>query len=168
MQGTEGLDHIQSQTAWNQGKAAFIPSGSWLENEQKPVAPKDFETTATFTPLLEGSKLPVDCTEISAGENFIVPAKAKNKAGGLEYLRLMLSKEGAGKFTELTGSPTVVKGAAEGLKLSPGAASSSALLTSGGTNNWVTYFANWYSTWTSRSVACTASWPRVGSPRRSS
>lgn len=38
MQGTEGLDHIQSQTAWNQGKAAFIPSGSWLENEQKKVA----------------------------------------------------------------------------------------------------------------------------------
>jgi len=146
MQGTEGLDHIQSQTAWNQGKAAFIPSGSWLENEQKPVAPKDFETTATFTPLLDGSKLPVDCTEISAGENFIVPEKAKNRAGGLEYLRIMLSKEAAGKFTELTGSPTVVKGAGEGLKLSPGASSASALLKSGGDNNWTTYFATWYST----------------------
>jgi len=146
MQGTEGLDHIQSQTAWNQGKAAFIPSGSWLENEQKPVAPKDFQTTATFSPLLDGSKLPVDCTEIAAGENFIVPEKAKNKAGGLEYLRIMLSKEAAGKFTELTGSPTVVKGAGEGLKLSPGASSASALLKSGGENNWTTYFASWYST----------------------
>jgi N-acetylglucosamine transport system substrate-binding protein len=146
MQGTEGLDHIQAQTAWNQGKAAFIPSGSWLENEQKPVAPKDFQTTATYTPLLEGSKLPVDCTEIAAGENFIVPEKAKNKAGGLEYLRIMLSKEAAGKFTELTGSPTIVKGAGEGLKLSPGASSASALLKSGGENNWTTYFATWYST----------------------
>ncbi|WP_020388465.1 N-acetylglucosamine/diacetylchitobiose ABC transporter substrate-binding protein [Kribbella catacumbae] len=144
--GTDGLDHIQSQTAWSQGKAAFIPSGSWLENEQKPVAPKDFLTTATFTPLLPDSKLPVDCTGISAGENFIVPEKAKNKTGGLEYLRLMLSKEGAGKFTELTGSPTVVKGAAEGLKLSPGAESSSALLKSGGQNNWTQYWAAWYST----------------------
>lgn len=146
MQGTEGLDHIQSQTAWNQGKAAFIPSGSWLENEQKPVAPKDFLTTATFTPLLDGSKLPVDCTEIAAGENFIVPEKAKNKAGGLEYLRIMLSKEAAGKFTELTGSPTIVKGAGEGLKLSPGASSASALLKSGGTSNWTSYYATWYST----------------------
>ncbi len=144
LKGTEGLDHIQSQTAWNQGKAAFIPSGSWLENEQKPVAPKDFLTTATFTPLLDGAKLPVDCTEIAAGEGFIVPEKAKNRAGGLEYLRLMLSKKGAGKFTELTGSPTVVKGAAEGLKLSPGAESSSALIKSGGDNNWSTYFATWY------------------------
>ncbi len=35
LEGTEGLDHIQSQTRWNEGKAAFIPSGSWLENEQK-------------------------------------------------------------------------------------------------------------------------------------
>ncbi len=146
MPGTEGLDHIQSQTAWNQRKAAFIPSGSWLENEQKLVAPKDFQTTATFTPLLDGSKLPVDCTHIAAGENFIVPAKAKNKAGGLEYLRIMLSKEAAGKFTGLTGSPTVVKGSTEGITLTPGAASSSALITSGGTNNWTTYFASWYST----------------------
>jgi len=146
MQGTEGLDHIQSQTAWNQGKAAFIPSGSWLENEQKKVAPADFQTTATYTPLLEGAKLPVDCTEIAAGENFIVPEKAKNKAGGMEYLRIMLSKEAAGKFTELTGSPTIVKGAGEGLKLSPGAASSSALLKSGGENNWTTYYGAWYST----------------------
>ncbi len=144
LKGTEGLDHIQSQTAWSQGKAAFIPSGSWLENEQKPVSPKDFLTTATFTPLLEGAKLPVDCTEIAAGEGFIVPEKAKNRAGGLEYLRMMLSKKGAGKFTELTGSPTVVKGAAEGLKLSPGAESSSALIKSGGDNNWSTYFATWY------------------------
>ncbi|MFK4088628.1 N-acetylglucosamine/diacetylchitobiose ABC transporter substrate-binding protein [Kribbella sp. NPDC020789] len=146
MKGTEGLDHIQSQTAWNQGKAAFIPSGSWLENEQKPVAPKDFLTTVTYTPLLDGAKLPLDCTEIAAGEGFIVPEKAKNKAGGLEYLRLMLSKKGAGKFTELTGSPTVVKGAAEGLKLSPGAESSSALIKSGGDNNWSSYFGTWYST----------------------
>jgi N-acetylglucosamine transport system substrate-binding protein len=146
MQGTEGLDHIQSQTAWNQGKAAFIPSGSWLENEQKTVAPQGFETTATFTPLLDGSKLPVDCTRIAAGENFIVPAKAKNRAGGLEYLRIMLSKEAAGKFTELTGSPTIVKGATEGISLSPGAASSDALIKSGATNNWTTYFASWYST----------------------
>ena len=146
MQGTEGLDHIQSQTAWNQGKAAFIPSGSWLENEQKTVAPKDFETTATYTPLLDGSKLPVDVARIAAGENFIVPEKAKNKAGGLEYLRIMLSKEAAGRFTELTGSPTIVKGATEDIKLSAGAASSDALIKSGGTNNWTQYFAGWYST----------------------
>ena len=94
LQGTEGLDHIQSQTRWNEGKAAFIPSGSWLENEQKKVAPEDFETTVAPTPLMDGSKLPFQSTRVSAAEAFIVPAKAKNVPGGQEYLRIMLSKEG--------------------------------------------------------------------------
>ncbi len=143
--GTEGLDHIQSQTRWNERKAAFIPSGSWLENEQKKVAPSDFATQVAATPLLDGAKLPYECTEISAGEGFIVPTKAANQAGGLEFLRIMLSKEGAGKFTELTGSPTVVTGAAEGMKLSHGAESANTLLGSGGDNNWSTYLAAWYS-----------------------
>jgi len=145
LQGTEGLDHIQSQTRWNEGKAAFISCGSWLENEQKKVAPADFLTTVAPTPLLPGAKLPFECTEISAGEGFIVPAKAKNMLGGLEFLRLMLSKEGAGKFTELTGSPTVVVGAGEGFKLSAGAESANKLLNAGGTNNWSTYYSAWYS-----------------------
>ena len=82
LEGTEGLDHIQSQTRWNQGKAAFIPSGSWLENEQKKVAPEDFETTVAPTPLMDGSKLPFQSTRVGAAEAFIVPAKAKNQAGG--------------------------------------------------------------------------------------
>jgi N-acetylglucosamine transport system substrate-binding protein len=57
----------------------------------------------------------------------------------------MLSKEGARKFTELTNAPTVVNGAAEGVKASPGLASSLALIESGGDNNWNYYFLIWYS-----------------------
>ena len=144
LEGTEGLDHIQSQTRWNEGKAAFIPSGSWLENEQKEVAPAAFETTVAPTPLLDGAALPFDCTRVEAAEAFIVPAKAENVVGGLEYLRIMLSKEGAAEFTKLTSAPTIVDGAADGLDLSPGAASSTALIDSGGDNNWNYYYAIWY------------------------
>ena len=68
---------------------------------------------------MDGSKLPFQCTRVSAAEAFIVPAKAKNVPGGQEYLRIMLSKEGASKFTELTAAPTVVNGAGEGLELTP-------------------------------------------------
>ncbi|MGH3365811.1 MAG: N-acetylglucosamine/diacetylchitobiose ABC transporter substrate-binding protein [Nocardioidaceae bacterium] len=145
LEGTEGLDHIQSQTRWNEHKAAFIPCGSWLENEQKSVAPAGFETTVAPTPLLDGAALPFDCTRVEAAEAFIVPADAANAAGGLEYLRIMLSKQGAAKFTQLTAAPTVVDGAAEGLKLTPGAESAIALIESGGENNWNYYFAIWYS-----------------------
>ncbi len=145
LDGTEGLDHIQSQTAWNEGKAAFIPCGSWLENEQKSVAPAEFVTTVAPTPLLDGAKLPYDCTRISAAEAFIVPSKAKNVAGGMEFLRIMLSKEGAAKFTELTAAPTVVRDAVEGLDLTPAAASVDALVKSGGDDNWNYYYDVWYS-----------------------
>ena len=31
MPGSEALSHTESQAAWCQGKAAFIPCGSWLE-----------------------------------------------------------------------------------------------------------------------------------------
>jgi N-acetylglucosamine transport system substrate-binding protein len=145
MPGTDGLDHIQSQTRWNEHKAAFIPCGSWLENEQKSVAPADFETTAAPTPLLSGAKLPYDCTRVEAAESFVVPSKAKNQAGGLEYLRIMLSKDGAAAFTKNTASPCVVEGSADGLQLSPGLASATKLIKSGGTNNWNYYYAIWYS-----------------------
>jgi N-acetylglucosamine transport system substrate-binding protein len=145
LEGTEGLDHIQSQTRWNEHKAAFIPSGSWLENEQAQVAPPSFETTVAPTPLLEGAVLPFDCTRLEAAESFIVPAQAANQVGGLEYLRIMLSRDGAREFTELTSAPTVVNGAAEGVEASPGLASSLALIESGGENNWNYYFRIWYS-----------------------
>jgi N-acetylglucosamine transport system substrate-binding protein len=145
MPGTEGLDHIQSQTRWNEHKAAFIPCGSWLENEQKSVAPADFETTVTPTPLLPGAELPFDCTRVEAAEAYIVPADAKNPAGGLEFLRLMLSQEAARQFTVLTAAPTVVEGAWEGLNLTPGCQSAVALIKSGGKNNWNYYYPIWYS-----------------------
>jgi len=145
LEGTEGLDHIQSQTRWNEHKAAFIPCGSWLENEQKSIAPEGFETTVAPTPLLDGAALPFECTRVEAAEAFIVPSKAANQAGGLEYLRIMLSKKGAAEFTKLTAAPTVVEGAAEGLDLTPGAASSIALIDSGGENNWNYYYGIWYS-----------------------
>ncbi len=145
LEGTEGLDHIQSQTRWNEHKAAFIPCGSWLENEQKSVAPSGFKTTVAPTPLLPGATLPFDSTRVEAAEAFVVPAKAANQAGGMEYLRMMLSKDGAAEFTKLTAAPTVVDGAAEGLDLTPGAASAIKLIESGGDSNWNYYYAIWYS-----------------------
>jgi N-acetylglucosamine transport system substrate-binding protein len=64
------------------------------------------------TPSLDASdKLPYEAVPWSPGETFIVPSKAKNQPGGLEYLRIMLSKEGAQKFAELTYTLTVVDGA---------------------------------------------------------
>jgi N-acetylglucosamine transport system substrate-binding protein len=138
--GSEGMDHIQSQTQWCRGKAAFISCGSWLENEQKAVTPADFRMAVAPTPSLSGGdKLPFAAVRGTGSEPFIVPAKAKNARGGLEYLRIMLSKKGAADFTQKVSSLSSVKGAADGLQLSTALASvSKAIDASGGdTFNWI-------------------------------
>jgi N-acetylglucosamine transport system substrate-binding protein len=138
--GSEGMDHIQSQTEWCRGKAAFISSGSWLESEQKAVTPADFAMTIAPTPSLSpGDKLPFEAMRGTAGEPFVVPAKARNGAGGLEYLRIMLSRKGAADFTRKVSSLTCVQGAEDGIALPPGLTSvARALKTSGDKGfNWV-------------------------------
>jgi N-acetylglucosamine transport system substrate-binding protein len=112
MPGTAGLTHIQAQVAWAQHKAAIIPCGSWLKSELGSQLPEDFEMAIAPTPSLDASdKLPFEAVPYSSGESFLVPSKAKNIPGALEYLRIMLSKEGAQKFAELTYTLTIVDGA---------------------------------------------------------
>src|SRR6266545_3000104 len=145
LKGTEGMDHIQAQTAWCKGKAAFVPCGSWLENEQKDATPEGFEMTVAPEPQLsEGGALPYEAIRASAGEPFIVPAKAKNPYGGLEYLRQMLSKSGAAGFTKLVSSLTAVKGAADGLSLPPGLTSAADILKAAGENVFNWRYPSWY------------------------
>ncbi len=40
--GTEGLTYTESQAEWLQGHAAFIPCGTWLENEMRDLTPEGF------------------------------------------------------------------------------------------------------------------------------
>jgi N-acetylglucosamine transport system substrate-binding protein len=138
--GSPGLDHVQSQTAWCQGKAAFVSCGSWLESEQKKVTPEGFNMVIAPTPSLgAGDRLPFEAIRGTAGEPFILPAKAKNVPGALEYFRTMLSVEGARDFTRRVASLTVVAGAADGVDLPFGLRSVTQALAASGDNgfNWV-------------------------------
>lgn len=118
--GTSALTHTDSQARWLQRKAALIPCGSWLENEMKGQIPKDFEMTEAPPPsVTTNDKVPFDALSYFAGEPFIVPTKAKNANGGLEYLRIMCSQEGARKFAELTKSTTAVAGVHDDQDLGP-------------------------------------------------
>jgi N-acetylglucosamine transport system substrate-binding protein len=138
--GAEGMDHIQAQTQWCNGKAAFISCGSWLENEQKKVTPPDFRMSAHPTPSLSTSdKLPFEAIRGTGSEPFIVPAKAKNQRGGLEYLRVMLSKKGAADFTRKVSSLTAVAGSSDGIELPPGLTSVTKLIQASGSDtfNWL-------------------------------
>jgi N-acetylglucosamine transport system substrate-binding protein len=117
MEGTEALSHTESQASWLQGNAAFIPCGTWLENEMTGVIPEGFQMTVNAAPGIDENDVnPQTAANVAAGETFIVPA-GNNPLGGMEYLRLLFSKEGGRTFSELTKSLTVVTGSAEGLDL---------------------------------------------------
>ncbi|GLW31080.1 N-acetylglucosamine/diacetylchitobiose ABC transporter substrate-binding protein [Actinoplanes regularis] len=143
--GAEGMDHVQSQTEWCRGHAAFVSCGSWLENEQKPVTPPDFRMAVAPTPSLTTSdKMPFGAFRGTGSEPFIVPAKGENVRGGLEYLRVMLSRKAAADFTGKVSSLTAVAGATDGVKLSGGLTSVTALIdaSQGGAFTWLysTYY----------------------------
>jgi len=117
LDGTAALSHTESQSEWLQGKAAFIPCGSWLANEMKDLLASlpDFQMTVKAIPaLVAEDALPQTAIQAAAGETFIVPSQGKNVAGGMEYLRLLFSKEAAEFFAENVLSLTAVKGAGEG------------------------------------------------------
>jgi N-acetylglucosamine transport system substrate-binding protein len=97
------------------------------------------------TPSLgAGDKLPFEAIRGTASEPFVVPAKAKNVPGGLEYFRTVLSMKGAKDFTGKVSALSVVAGAAEGATLGPGLTSVVAALQASGSKgfNWV--YQNYY------------------------
>lgn len=144
--GGEGIKHTQAQTDWVTGKSVMYPSGSWIENEQRDVTPEDFAMVGAPVPLLsKGATLPFEALHGTAGEPFLVPAKGANPAGGLEFLRVMLSKEQATNFTTLTGSPTVVKDAVpDGADASPALKSVMSMIEGAGDDTFTFNFSDWY------------------------
>lgn len=147
LQGTPGLDHIQSQTAWNEGKALFIPNGSWVENEAKKMTPPDFKMAVGAPSSLDrNDKLPFGTLWASGGEPFIVPKNAKNPQGGMELLRIMLGRKSTQNFIKAVSSLTSLNGGTEGLTLPPGLASSQEALTKAGKNVVNPRLQDWYVT----------------------
>lgn len=145
LKGTPGMTHIESQTEWNQGKALFIPNGSWVENESAKTTPKDFKMAVGAPSSLDSSdKMPYGTLWASGSEPFIVPAKAKNPQGGMEQLRIMLSKQSASNFTQKVKSLTSLNDSLAGQVLSPGLASCVAALDKAGNNVLNPRLQDWY------------------------
>ncbi|TDD15896.1 N-acetylglucosamine/diacetylchitobiose ABC transporter substrate-binding protein [Nonomuraea diastatica] len=143
----EGLIHTEVQLRQNQGKLAFYPCGDWLESEQKKSTPEGFEYTMMPTPSITSSDaLPIAAVHALLGSAMLVAAKGQNTAAAQEFMRLMVSKEGARAYTRASGWLTTVPGAADGLDLSPGTlVSQQALATAGAAKALITWKWNgWY------------------------
>ena len=108
--GGAGIQHTEAQTEWVTGAAVMYPSGSWIENEQRSTTPEGYDMTGCATPMLsDAASMGPGAIHGAAGEPFMVPSQAANGAGGLEFLRVMLSNEQCENFSQLTSSMTIVK-----------------------------------------------------------
>jgi N-acetylglucosamine transport system substrate-binding protein len=88
--------------------------------------------------------LPGTAVQAASSESFLVPAKAKNPAGGQEYLRMLFSKASATAFAQANSTLPAVAGATDGLTLSSGLGSVRDAVTAAGTNTFTYRFRTWY------------------------
>lgn len=109
--GGAGTQFTAAQAQWsNDQDFVLYPSGGWIENEMKTQTKAGFKMTGAPEPTVtSGSKFPWEALHSTAGEGYIVPSKAKNVAGGKEFLRAMLSHDAAVNFAKTTFSSTIVK-----------------------------------------------------------
>ncbi|MEZ4736569.1 MAG: N-acetylglucosamine/diacetylchitobiose ABC transporter substrate-binding protein [Caldilineaceae bacterium] len=144
MPGTAGLTHTESQAEWLQGKATFIPCGTWLENEMKTLTPEGFDMVIGGIPGYADGKGDQNAVSASGGETYLVPSKAANPKHGMEFLRCLMSKASAKYFAENVSAIMPVIGGTEGANVSAGMQSALALADSSGGANVLFRFADWY------------------------
>jgi N-acetylglucosamine transport system substrate-binding protein len=142
--GTAQYDHVGSQRRFLASKAGMLPCGNWLENEMKRQVRDEFALTMFAVPALDSSPALASGLHVAATAPLLVPEKAKNKAGGLEYLRALLTKDVAAQVSSESNQLTIVRGAADGLEVSTALRSARDLLSAAGDQLITWYFDTWY------------------------
>ena len=142
LDGTEGLSHTESQAEWLQNNAAFIPCGSWLENEMRELTPEGFDMVVKPVP----GKTEDDYAALlaSAGEPYIVPINAANVVGGMEFMRCLLSKASAQFFAQEVGVIMPVNGGTDGVELSAALISANDAVAGAGEDVFDRKYSTWY------------------------
>jgi N-acetylglucosamine transport system substrate-binding protein len=108
----DGGPYLEAQERWSRdGEALLYPSGAWIAHEMAGTASADFAFTVAPVPTLTAAPtLPATAIHSAPTEQFLVPERANNPAGGKELLRIMLSQQAAADFSRTNLIPTVVRG----------------------------------------------------------
>lgn len=141
MKGSLGLDHTTSQLEFLKGKAVMIPCGTWLYSEMENVMPAGTEIEFMLPPTLTGGK--GDPTAVMVAiEPWVVPAKAKNPEGGIDYYKFLTSPAETKKFVEEKGTLMAVK-VPEDAKYPPHLVKPAEVFNASQTK-WQAEFRSWY------------------------
>jgi len=144
--GSEAMTHTESQQIFVDGKAAMIPCGSWLENEQKATTPKDFRMKFSAVPAPKDAKGFAKAVQASLGSTDLNVGNGKNPLWGLEIMRHFYSPAVAKYFAETVGTPIPIKDAMAGAKASDALASGLAGLNAAEGHYPQFFFQSWYPT----------------------
>lgn len=107
LKGTEALDHTQSQMEFLQGKAAMVPSGSWIENEMKNSAPADFEYGIMIQPVNDEPANPRYIQGYSDAMWMWANKPELNKKWTKQFIRYYYSQEVQAEFIKSGGIPVL-------------------------------------------------------------
>lgn len=138
--GTPLLAEAQGATSlWASGQGPLLmPASARIVRTTKGVRKAGFSPAVAPVPTISTQPtLPAATIHSSVDEGFIVPKAARNVAGGMEMLRMMLSREVASEFSRVNDVPTVVRKTTTASKSAP-LASQARLLANAGRNviNW--------------------------------
>ncbi|MDQ6419500.1 extracellular solute-binding protein [Paenibacillus sp. LHD-117] len=114
--GSVALNHTDSQMAFLQHKAAFIPNGLWLENEMSKDIPEGFEFD--FVPSVmqdKGQKY----VAIPYTASVAIAEKAKNPEAAKAFLQFIFTEQFAVDWAEMTGAIMNVKADLESSSAGP-------------------------------------------------
>ncbi|MCG8452903.1 MAG: extracellular solute-binding protein [Spirochaetales bacterium] len=110
LKGSEGMNHVASQSEWVHGKAAFVPTGTWLEAEMKNDFPEGFAEGIRFTPsFFIGENDPQVVHPLGAASMTVFDTPEQDLS--LEFLRTLYSKDVIKKMTEITNILSIVPAA---------------------------------------------------------
>jgi ABC-type sugar transport system permease subunit/ABC-type glycerol-3-phosphate transport system substrate-binding protein len=112
--GAMGMNHTDSQLQFFLGHTAMIGCGAWLKSEMLGKIPDGFQLGFFPYPTPVNAKLGWSDGVYVNTNFYFVMSHAPHKKEAMDFLRFMLSRKMAGKFSRMQDTPTAIRGASEG------------------------------------------------------
>jgi N-acetylglucosamine transport system substrate-binding protein len=109
--GSPALNHTDSQSQWLQHKAAFIPTGIWVESEMAKDVPAGFEFG--FLPSIGQDKFGKFVANPYTS-TVAIAKKAKNPEAAKAFIQFIFTEKQSKAWAELSKAPSNIKADLEG------------------------------------------------------
>jgi N-acetylglucosamine transport system substrate-binding protein len=142
--GSDALSHTESQQIFVDGKAAMIPNGSWMPNEQKETTPAGFNMAFSGIPAPADGKGFKNALAYDRGAAELQVGNGKNPLWGMEILRRIYSPTAQRIWAEQIGSPNPMISVVTDVKPTPAWETAAKAIERSEGNNIIWNYGSWY------------------------